>query len=294
MTLKIAIAIATAGRRDVLSKTVGHLFEQTRIADELLICPAKRHDFDPACLVRYPGHSDVFHGPVGTSSQRNVLIDASMADVMIFFDDDFLPCNDYVAEVEALFASRPDVVMATGKLLADDIGGPGLTPEQGMRILESAGPNCASVSTTAIYNGYGCNMAVRLRPVRGHRIRFDEHLPLYAWLEDLDFSRQLVPYGDIVRSPRLRGVHLGTKGASRSSGVRLGYSQIANPVYLARKGTMHWPLARSHMARNLAANSARSFAPEAWVDRRGRLRGNVVALWDWVRGRIDPQRVIDF
>ncbi|HUD33390.1 MAG TPA: glycosyltransferase [Variovorax sp.] len=294
MTLRIAIAIATAGRREVLSDTVGHLLGQTRPADELLICPARPSDLDAACLLGHPGRPSVLHGPVGLPAQRNVLLDACTADVLIFFDDDFLPCDDYVAEVEALFSSRPEVAMATGKLLADDILGPGLRHDQGLRILERAGPNLEAFSTTATYNGYGCNMAVRMAAVRRHRVRFDEHLPLYAWLEDLDFSRQLVPHGEIVRFARLRGVHLGTKGAGRSPGRRLGYSQIANPIYLARKGTMRWSLARSHMARNLVANSARSLAPEAWVDRRGRLRGNVVALWDWVRGRVDPRRILEF
>jgi hypothetical protein len=36
----------------------------------------------------------------------------------------------------------------------------------------------------------------------------------------------------------LRGVHLGTKRSERSPGKRLGYSQIANPVYIARKETI--------------------------------------------------------
>jgi hypothetical protein len=46
------------------------------------------------------------------------------------------------------------------------------------------------------------------------------------------------------------------------------------------------------MFRNLAANLARSFWPEAWVDRRGRLRGNLLALCHVLTGRIEPEHVL--
>ena len=52
------------------------------------------------------------------------------------------------------------------------------------------------------------------------------------------FSYQLGQRGPICSLPdRLAGVHMGAKGG-RTSGRRLGYSQIANPVYLLRKKTI--------------------------------------------------------
>ncbi|WP_367715613.1 hypothetical protein AB2N04_16470 [Nitratireductor sp. GISD-1A_MAKvit] len=133
-------------------------------------------------------------------------------------------------------------------------------------------------------------MAVRMSTVRGYGLRFDENLPLYGWLEDVDFSRQIARHGRIVRSPRLHGVHLGTK-TGRTSGVRLGYSQIANPFYLMRKRTMSPGQAAPQIARNLAANALRALYPEPWVDRRGRLVGNIRAVGDLMRGRLAPQNV---
>ena len=290
MKLKIAIAIATAGRREVLSETIAFLSGQSRRADELLICPARDEDLDLTCLESYPGKATVVHGPVGSSAQRNVMLEATTADVIIFFDDDFLPCHDYVEEAELLFLTHPKVVVATGKVLADGITGPGLGFMEGVSIVEDAGPNMEPSTLNPVYNGYGCNLAVRVKPVRDHDIRFDERLPLYAWLEDLDFSRQIAGYGDIVKVTRLRGVHLGTKRSGRSPGRRLGYSQIANPLYLARKGTMHWKRALLQIGRNMIANSLRSFSPEPWVDRRGRLSGNFQAIQDLVRGKISPEK----
>lgn len=292
MSIKIDIAIATAGRREVLSETISVLAQQSRIADELLICPAKDEDLDLTCLNDYPGKFRVCRGPVGLTSQRNTLIASSKSDVLVFFDDDFLPSGDYVQEIEALFVAHPEIVAATGKVLADGITGPGLDYVEGMKILESAGRNMESSLPASAYNGYGCNMAFRMQPIREHEMKFDERLPLYGWLEDVDFSRQIAPHGKIVKVARLRGVHLGTKRSGRSPGKRLGYSQVANPVYLVRKGTMHWKRALIQITRNLIANSLRSLLPEPWVDRRGRLSGNLHGLYDLFLGVSSPEKAL--
>lgn len=290
--MKIAIGIATAGRRAVLADTVRFLSNQTRTPDEFIICPGREGDLDPSCLADIRGPVRIVSAPIGLCPQRNAVMAASDADVMVFFDDDFLPAEDFLAETERLFMAHPQVVVATGHVLADDILGPGFTHEEGIRRLQQAGPNQGALTTAQTFNAYGCNMAIRLAPVRQHGLRFDEGLPLYAWLEDVDFSRQMAPYGDVVRAPRLRGVHLGTKKSGRSPGCRLGYSQIANRIHILRKGHMSLAQALNGSARNLLANLFRSIRPEPWVDRRGRLQGNALALWDWVRGRVDPERIL--
>ena len=80
------------------------------------------------------------------------------------------------------------------------------------------------------FAGYGCNMTIRLAPLRRHKFRFDERLPLYSWQEDVDLFRPMATCGDIVQLGKARGVHLGTK-RGRGSGLKLGYSQVANPLY---------------------------------------------------------------
>lgn len=75
--------------------------------------------------------------------------------------------------------------------------------------------------------------------------------------------------------------------------IRIAYSQIANPVYLLRKRTIPPRLAWRLMLRNLAANLARSLWPEPYVDRIGRLRGNLAALADLARGCLHPGRVLE-
>lgn len=229
--------------------------------------------------------------PRGLTRQRNAVLAAiADCDLVVFFDDDFLPAPGWLAAAEAVFAGHPDVVAATGHVVADGVKGPGLSAEHGRQLLRADPGAAAGEALVPVYNAYGCNMALRLALMRAHGLTFDEALPLYGWYEDVDLCRRLARHGRIVRIPQAAGVHLGTK-AGRTAGVRLGYSQMVNPVYLARKGSYGWVRAVRSMARHLAINLARSVAPEPWVDRRGRLRGNLVAIADLLRGRVMPGRI---
>lgn len=287
--MRIAIGIATAGRPAVLATAVSHLLRQERPADLILICSPGPEDV--VGLRDDPPSLRLITGPRGSSHQRNAILQAlDDFDAVIFFDDDFLPRADYVAQVEAILLAHPDVAMTTGTVIKDGILGPGLSFEEAEACIrdELAAPAAALVP---VYNGYGCNMSVRLDPVRRHKLAFDEGLGIYAWLEDVDFSRQVAPYGRIVRAATTRGVHLGVK-SGRQSGLRFGYSQVANPLYLVRKGHCTWRKALHQMSRNIAINCARCLWPEPYVDRRGRLRGNLAAFADLLRGRLLPSRIL--
>jgi len=291
--LDIVVGIATSGRREVLARNLAALAEQSRLPDRLVICPVKEEDVDELSLKKFLKPSLVVRGPVGLPAQRNKILSAiTNADIVVFFDDDFFADARYIENLENIFISRPDVVAITGSLIADGARGPGLTVEEGLQLIRSDSRSLDAVGElTEQYGTYGCNMAFRLKPVLDHGILFDENLPLYGWQEDIDFSLRVRPYGRIMNAAALRGVHLGIK-LGRTSGVRFGYSQIANPIYLIRKGSMSWRHANKLMWRNIAANMARSFFPEPWVDRKGRLKGNLLALIDMLKGRISPGRIL--
>jgi hypothetical protein len=68
---------------------------------------------------------------------------------------------------------------------------------------------------------------------------------------------------------------------------------VANSVYLARKGTYPWSHALPSLLRHTLKNAVRSPWPEPWADRFGRLRGNLLALADWARGRLSPGRILE-
>jgi GT2 family glycosyltransferase len=291
--LNIVVGIATSGRREILSTTIALLAEQTRLPNRLVICPVAAEDVDHLSLIRFPAPTVVVSGPVGSSAQRNrILSSVRDADVIVFFDDDYFADARYIENLERIFLARPDVVGATGFLLADGAQGPGYSIDQGLQIIRAAPRSTGSLRDLIDWEStYGCNMSFRIKSVLDHDIQFDENLPLYGWQEDIDFSSRVRAYGKIVLSGMLCGVHLGIK-LGRTSGVRFGYSQIANPLYLIRKGSMPRHFAGKMMWRNVASNLARSLYPEPWIDRRGRLKGNVLALIDIVNGRISPRRIL--
>ncbi len=289
--MKIAMAIATAGRRDVLNETIAWLKTQTRPADRFYLAPASDKDLDEAALEGFPSPCEVIKGAKGLPAQRNAILrQLKDEDIVVFFDDDFLPEPNFLQELEALFASRPGLAIATGHVVADGAHNAGISTQDGIATLQAL-TNVEGERIIDTFGGYGCNMAINAPLARSHNILFDEVLPLYAWWEDIDFSRRLAPYGDIKQSFRLRGVHLGSK-SGRSPGKRLGYSQVANILYMARKGSISHKVAFRQIMRNVAANMMKSFKPEPWVDRKGRLSGNILAFGDALRGRVDPQRIL--
>jgi glycosyltransferase involved in cell wall biosynthesis len=289
--LNIAVGIATAGRRDILERTIRLLGKQSRAPDRLIVCPLPSDGVDPIAFADFPAPVSVVTGSKGLCAQRNMILNAaSGSDVIVFFDDDFLAEANYLRNLEDIFISHPDITALTGHLLADGAHGPGYSIDQGLQIL-AANHDEPQQRLEPLYGTYGCNMAFRLGPIQADKIRFDENLPLYGWQEDIDFSIRQAPFGRIAKSYNLIGVHLGVK-SGRNSGVRLGYSQIANPIYLTRKGTMSWKHARMLMWRNIAANLVRSIYPEHWIDRKGRLKGNLIAIWDLMTGRLCTLRVM--
>lgn len=292
--MRIAVAIATTGRAATLRKCVELLAAQVRAPDAIWCCGATEDDIasvrDLTCV-------KAITSPKGCTIQRNALMHAigDDADVVMFTDDDFLMHPTYLAHVETLFSSEPDLVIAHGVLTGD-----GIKTERGYTFEEAAEmlapvdpPHPLQGSRRRVEGVYGCNMAVRLTTARAHGVTFDERLPLYAWQEDIDFGVRLTRHGRGLQTDALTGVHLGVKGG-RTSGLRLGYSQVANIVYLARKGSLSIKTASLLIGRNCAANLVGSIRRNAKVDRRGRLRGNLIALTDVViRRRVAPERILE-
>ncbi|AXA39644.1 MULTISPECIES: glycosyltransferase family 2 protein [Rhizobium] len=287
--LRMAVGIASAGRPSILRETIDYLTTLPDQPERLIVCvPA----IDDAAGLTERLDVEVIVGSRGLTSQRNRIIQAAAdTDVLIFLDDDFIPAATFLSRMAAVFAANPDVAIATGEVLADGILDGGLSMSNALQVLETAAEGAEQV--TEVYNAYGCNMAVRLSPILEHALAFDEQLPLYGWLEDVDFSRSIARYGRSVRVEGARGVHLGVR-SGRQPGRRLGYSQVANPVYLIRKGTMSKGRAVAQIGRNILANTRGLLFNDRLIDRWGRLKGNLLALSDLLVGRASPSRILEF
>ena len=172
----IAVGIATSGRREILSRTLDLVAKQSRLPDRLIVCPATSEDVDLATVEGFAFCSIVPAGERGLTAQRNRILSAvGDADIVVFFDDDFFPQANYLAEVEKIFVQNSDVVAATGRPLQDGANGPGFSVDHALAVVRDAdlkGPSILTIAPT--YGTYGCNMAFRMGPIRQHALLFDE------------------------------------------------------------------------------------------------------------------------
>ncbi len=291
--LFISVIVATLGRREEAGDLLENLAAQTRPPDRIVFCVVDAND------APVTSHGDnvevIICKRKGSCAQRNAGIESEIvrAQILLFLDDDILLDTRYVAEVEATFLAMPELGGLTGLVVADGVTGPGLSRQQAIDAIAAhlrlAGgePDGGLRPRKGLY---GCNMAVRTSILQSER--FDERLPLYGWLEDLDLSTRLRRRAPLMQSNRLIAAHRGVKRA-RTSGLRFGYSQIANPIFLMLRRRAPADYAVYNLGRNLAVNALRAIKPEPWVDRRGRLRGNALALLDLLRGRLSPERILE-
>lgn len=289
-----AVVLASAGRPALL-------------AEALRTCSAQR-DVEFVGVVSVPDESSlpadrspltgwrVVTGVRGLAAQRNAGIDALNetdpdVDIVAFFDDDAVLRPDYLANAVRFLAEHPEVLGLTGRVLLD-----GATSGEIDRGVASAALARSAAEGEAggwrpTRELYGCNFVVRFSGAPD--LRFDGRLPLYSWLEDHDFARRLMKLGSLAEVDDCVIVHRAAASGGRQSHMRLGYSQVMNPVYLHRKGSFPLWLAAQQVLRPVAKNLALSVAGSSASWRRERLRGNGTAVRDVARRRITPERIVD-
>ncbi len=176
--MKIALAIATTDRPNVVAETLRRLNRQTRAPDHVLVVGASESDFpagpSPLLGVKFTVFSR------GLTRQRNHALDLLQKDfdIITFIDDDFFPSRDFFAGVERLATEHPEVIAASGHILADGILTAGLSfaeADAAIAAYEKKGPGNPILSNdTGIH---GANMMIKMAALP--QARFDENLPLY-------------------------------------------------------------------------------------------------------------------
>lgn len=284
------IVIPTYGRAHILHDTVVALRTQT-IAPQGIIVSAGNQESVLLPTRSLPGVEVLIPPQKGLPAQRNASIPRITTPYTLFLDDDVELASDYIASMQLLFGKRPDLHLAMADMAADGARtDTGYSHARAQQILLQ---HALSNRITPVPSVIGCNMFVRTDTLRA--VCFDERLPLYGWLEDLDFSTRVRRLGGIVINGYTAMVHLGTP-SGRISGLRLGYSQIVNPIYLWKKsGEPSIPRLLIHFwLRLILSNLIHSAIPtrNSRQDRRGRLRGNILAFIDLLRLRVTPERIL--
>ncbi len=285
--MKVAVIIASIRRREEISQLLRHLARQTKQPDAIILSVEQKSDLPDSLDPRV----QIVMGPKGLTGQRNRGLEKALkrCDIAVFFDDDFLPSDDALANISDLFENNSDIIAATGYVIRDGVTSGGISYDEALSTLKRHKSSAVlrNIDTQSLY---GCNMAFRSSAIGN--TRFDEKLPLYAWQEDVDFAGQLSRKGGrVVKTNAFFGVHRGVN-KGRSPGLALGYSQVINPAYLIRKGTMPPLKGAKLMVKNLIANHVRVLRPEPFIDRAGRMRGNWIGLSHLIAGRVDPTAIL--
>jgi glycosyltransferase involved in cell wall biosynthesis len=297
------VVIATKGRPTHVAAVVRKLERQTLPPACILIVGTSSQDLPTSEEVYETEFIRAIVAPkVGLSCQRNVGLDWIQGSGFLsgegyfsaFFDDDFIPADTWLERAALAFRDDPSLAGLTGHVLADGVNGAEISLADAERFLSgdlAPSPHwSAVVRPKAVESLYGCNMAFRGDVAAA--CRFDEALPLYSWQEDCDYSGQAQRFGKTMIIPACKGVHLGVK-SGRISGVRMGYSQIANPIRIASRRNMPPLRAVRFVSRALAANLIRSAQGRSTPDYPGRLKGNLLALTDIVRLKLDSRKILD-
>jgi GT2 family glycosyltransferase len=289
--LRIVIIVATKGRPRAVTELLRFLEAQTLPPSAILVSATSTQDIESAYASSLP--VEYMFGPAGSSCQRNRALDKldDGFDLVVFFDDDFAPSSTWLEKCAEFFLARADVVGISGALIKDGVKSDEITSDEAQRLLRDSPPltpqDCAFSDSVDLY---GCNMAFRWAAVR--ELRFDENLVLYGWMEDKDYSRLAGRNGRLVIDNSLVGVHRGIR-SGRVSGKRYGYSQVVNPWYLHRKGTMTAGEAWSNIVKALVVNGSKAIWPEKHIDRLGRLRGNLIGASLLLRGTCSPEKAAE-
>ncbi len=289
--MRVSVVICTCGRASILPDTLDTLTVQTQPAHEVIIVATQPSDIPD--LTRYTAKMPlrVEFSEKGLPKQRNhaLSILSDQCDIVFFIDDDYMPSADALEQLSRAFAALPYAAGMNGTLLADGIHSRGIDASDARNMLRNrpaVGPVPIAIKRNLV-GLYGCNMAYRTAVIGD--TRFDEALPLYGWQEDVDFASRVA--GEMAQVTTVTGVHCGTKLGRESSGEMLGYSQVANPIYLSGKGQIPPMFLLKLAMKNILANHLKQLCPEDWIDRAGRARGNRAALKDWIRGKVSPDRL---
>jgi len=243
----IALAVCTLDRPESLRRCLESVGRQTRLPDEVVVVDASLESSGKASVPGLRAARWIRSEP-GLTRQRNLALDSTECDLIVFVDDDVELEPGYLAEIEAAFGPD-DVVAATGRVLNPPApGGPVRALLADLFLIASTGSGRFRRSTfaTIACEGpardveclYGCNMALRREPAA--RLRFDEKLTGFGYCEDDDIARRLGRLGRLRFVPAATLWHRTQRQIGRDDPA-LYASLVGNAWYLRRK---NWPTSR--------------------------------------------------
>jgi GT2 family glycosyltransferase len=295
----LSVIIATVGRKEIAGQTICSLASRKTLPHSVIVVGASENDL-PVLPNELPFQIHLSVAPAkGLPIQRNHGIRhlSPSIEFAVFLDDDMEVHDDYCAEVENVFRAYPEVAGFSGHCIAN-----GDISRATARTLLDQQPTHQGRPIFGFFpkrwpGFYGCAMNIRRRLLDLEQ--FDENLPLYALGEDCEMGFRLSRHGSVGGSGSCLVVHLAVR-SGRISEVGVGYAQIINPLYFSCKGigfpkfATYWQKLVKMPMVNLIFWLIPSFDQKSsFVDRKGRFRGNILALSDVAKGKIEPMNLLN-
>jgi GT2 family glycosyltransferase len=182
-TPKLAIVICSRDRPDFLAGALGAIDAAKRADDQAVFVDSASQDPSVAAVAaRFPHFTVVRSELPGLARARNLGVQASVAPLIAFTDDDCRPEPGWAEAVEAAFRADPRVGFVTGRVEADRAEGPKLSVGGGEE------PRTYEFGVDPAALGHGANFAVRRAALEAAG-GFDELLGVgthFAGTEDHD------------------------------------------------------------------------------------------------------------
>jgi len=216
--MKLSVIICTRNRFDDFKNTVSSLAKQNRLPDEFIIVDSSDvlqiEEYLNSIKLLFP--TRYFHTQPGLTLQRNHGVRESTGDLIYFFDDDVDLDANYIAEVEKIVANdaKHEIGTVGGRIVNTLEKQPvtfrlwsdrkifdlisfifGLGNFGSGRFRHSGMPTHPHASKKSGYIEClsGCCMAFRREVFK--KILFDENLPNYGLMEDVDISKRTLDLG---------------------------------------------------------------------------------------------------
>src|ERR1700761_2700469 len=158
--MKTVVIIATKGRPQEVSNLVEALARQSVPADRIIVSACDGGD---VARISAAENVEIVLGSPGSSVQRNkgLSLARGQYDVVVFFDDDFIPSRYWIEHAREFFSSHADAASVTGLVLADGAKSGGLRWSGGQSIVDDADRSAQHAGGHyTIRHGrpaYGCN-----------------------------------------------------------------------------------------------------------------------------------------
>jgi len=217
MSSTISVIICTRNRLGDFRETLASLMKQKRLPDELVIVDSS----DTSALDEYlktitlPMAVKYIHSAPGLTLQRNVGVRGSSGDLIFFFDDDTELNENYLANIEAVFARNDPGLGAVGGRLENLFGDQpitlrfrielvvfvvlrfifGLDNYGNGRFLFSGMATSVHHLMTPRYIDCLSGGLMSFRRQVFQKVQFDEGLPGYGLMEDWSISKSIIDAG---------------------------------------------------------------------------------------------------